>query len=176
MGGTGKGESYNSLANDLENVKYSSMRSGKLDEQQNYKIEQKTLVDIAYTEIAERFIKNAVLNGAVKLDYGNIDNLTLHEWQPRTYPWVDPMKDVQAALLEINSGLKSRGDVIKERYGKDIKDVRAKIKKEREDDLAAGLDFVQVKEITTSTNTNQNKEDDEEYIYNIKWGKKNAEV
>jgi capsid protein len=44
------------------------------------------------------------------------------EWLPRGWPWVDPLKDVQAAQLSIGNGLESRKRVLAD-AGEEFEDV-----------------------------------------------------
>ena len=61
-------------------------------------------------------------------------------WLPPKFDYVDPMKDVQAEILAIDAGLKSRSQAISER-GYDAEQVDAEIAadKERADDMRLGF-------------------------------------
>jgi capsid protein len=50
------------------------------------------------------------------------DKFSAHEWQPRRWSWVDPLKDIEAARLAIISGVSSPQQVAAQ-YGMDIEDV-----------------------------------------------------
>lgn len=154
--GSGTGDDYSTVANDRSNENYSSLRSGKLTAQGIYKVEQTFLILQHYQELGRRWIKFALASGALQgLSYANINNYLKHTWQPRTFPWVDPLKDVQAVALELSLGLRTRTEIIRSRYGRDISEVRKEYAQEIEDDKKAGLDFLKVKEITaTSTENN----------------------
>lgn len=120
---TGFGESYFGLFNDLTDANFSSMREGKNNEQDNYQIEQQIIIDGQLTTIYERWLKNALLNGAIQLDYANIEKYKEHFWQPRTYPWVDPWKDFQTVKGEIELGTKTLTQAVREKSGRDFRDV-----------------------------------------------------
>jgi capsid protein len=49
-----------------------------------------------------------------------------HEWQGRRWSWVDPLKDIEAARLEIKTGIASP-QMIAARNGVDVEDVIASI-------------------------------------------------
>jgi capsid protein len=46
-----------------------------------------------------------------------------HEFVPRGWQWVDPVKEIQAAMLEIDAGLNSRQRIVKE-LGLDLDELR----------------------------------------------------
>ena len=64
------------------------------------------------------------------------------EWLPPKFDYVDPMKDVQAEIMAIGAGLKSRSQAISER-GYDAEQVDAEIAADRERANGLGLSFGQ---------------------------------
>ena len=59
-------------------------------------------------------------------------------WKPRRWPWVDPLKDLQASVLAVEKGFKSRRSIIAE-MGEDIEEV---FQEQAEDNaLAESLDL-----------------------------------
>lgn len=129
--------SYESLANDRENVNYSSIRAGLLEERDVWRFLQCFMIEHFYHRVFQNWLKSAMLTGAVQLslrDYERIQD----NWRPRGWDWVDPLKDIQAAILAIMNGLESRTDYCDER-GDDFLDNVKKLKKEREAMEAAGL-------------------------------------
>lgn len=105
---TGLGCSYNALADDLENVNYSSMRSGLLIERDVWKSLQQWWIDVFRGPIYRTWLGTALLTGALRLDSRDPRRYLATEWTPRGWAWVDPLKDVQAAKEAIKNGLGSR--------------------------------------------------------------------
>jgi lambda family phage portal protein len=136
------GVSYNSLANDLESVNYSSMRAGRLDEVEEYKSVQSWLIENLHEPVFETWLEWSLMAGAIKLPNGSalpvskFAKFNAASWKPRRWPWVDPLKDVQADTLAIKHRLKSRRQVIAEAGG-DLEEVDSEID---EDPQLAGLD------------------------------------
>lgn len=131
---TGLGVSYNALANDLEGVNYSSMRSGLLVERDIWRLLQKWWSRIFLQRVFEEWLNMALLRGAVDLgsrDYRKYRDVT---WTARGWAWVDPLKDVQAAILGINNGLGSRTIALAEQ-GEDYETILNDLAQEQ--DLAA---------------------------------------
>lgn len=89
-----------------------------------------------------RFMDTAVLAGALKLpgyDRRRSEYLACN-WLPTKWDWVDPLKDANAEIAQIEAGLKSRTQAIAER-GYDAEQVDAEIARERERERRLGLDF-----------------------------------
>ena len=61
-------------------------------------------------------------------------------WLPTKWDWVDPLKDANAEIAQIEAGLKSRTQAIAER-GYDAEQVDREIAAERTRERALGLDF-----------------------------------
>ena len=89
-----------------------------------------------------RFMDTAVLSGALRLpgyDRRRAEYLACN-WLPTKWDWVDPLKDANAEIAQIEAGLKSRTQAIAER-GYDAEQVDAEIARERERERRLGLDF-----------------------------------
>ena len=84
----------------------------------------------------------AVLAGSLKLpgyDRRRAEYLACN-WLPTKWDWVDPLKDANAEIAQIEAGLKSRTQAIAER-GYDAEQVDAEIARERDRERRLGLDF-----------------------------------
>lgn len=115
--------SYSSLAKDLSDANYSSMRSGKLEERDEFRKLQKVITVQLMEPWFEDWILYAILSGQLKLSAGDIPRFIAGaNWAPRGWPWVDPQKDVRSNIEAIGAGLTSRRAVIAENGG-DIEDV-----------------------------------------------------
>lgn len=129
---SGLGVSYNNLANDLERVNYSSLRSGALEEIEVWQDLQSYLKDNFHNEIFKDFLEMINLSGKLKLNESQIIKImACVEWRSRGYPWVDPLKEVNANILAVNNALKTRTEVLAER-GQDFKDTIDRLKFEQD--------------------------------------------
>ena len=90
----------------------------------------------------QRWMDMAVLSRAVSLpNYSSRRESYLGcSWLPPKWQWVDPLKDINAEISEIEAGLKSRAQALSER-GYDIEDVDAEIAGDRAREKNLGLDF-----------------------------------
>lgn len=136
----GLGVSYNALAADLEGVNYSSMRSGLLIERDQWKICQSFLKENLLEPIFKDWLSMALLSGELVLDSRDPGRFLEGKWESRGWPWVDPLKDVQASILGIGAGLKTRDKIIGEEGG-DVEEVFEQIKREKELAEELGLEF-----------------------------------
>lgn len=111
----GLGVSYNALANDLEGVNYSSLRSGLLIERDHWRSLQRFIIERLYQPVFEAWLGNAVLTGQLNISPANMAMLPdAVNWVPRGWTWVDPLKEMQAAALGIQQGLVSRTQALAE--------------------------------------------------------------
>jgi lambda family phage portal protein len=146
---SGMGVSYNSLANDLEGVNFSSIRSGVLEERDEWMVLQDWFVEQVLDPIFHRWLQVGLAAGTITqisgkgpsaLPLAKREKFAQHLWMPRRWGWVDPLKDVQATVLAIQHNLSTTTDA-NARNGVDIEDVFAT--KRREKELAAqyGVDM-----------------------------------
>jgi lambda family phage portal protein len=102
--------SYNTLFTDLEGVNYSSIRAGLLDERDQWKMTQNWYIQTSKQIQFEAWLKMQLILGAFPnfrmTDYDRIRHAAI--WKPRRWPWVDPLKDIEAAGKEIEFKLSTR--------------------------------------------------------------------
>ncbi len=55
-----------------------------------------------------------------------VQGLQSAKWLPPSWPWVDPLKDARAAIMEMDANIRSRSDLIAER-GYDAEEIDAEI-------------------------------------------------
>jgi len=158
---SGLGVDYNTLANDLEGVNFSSLRGGVLESREMWKLAQEWVVEHVIEEMFERWLfaalstKNIVMPRGDHLSVLDIDRYKAHSFQARRWAWVDPVKDLQAAKMAIDERLASRSEIIRER-GRDPDQVWDEIQKESEDLKKRGIEIKSVP--TQSVVTNQSEE------------------
>lgn len=137
---SGLSTSYNILANDLKGVSYSSLRGGLLDEREIYKMLQAWFTTRFEMLIFQRWLDNALLRRRVTIPVSRIGKMRPY-FQGRRWDWVDPLKDIEAIAMAIETGLTSlRAEVLK-RDGGDILDVAKEQKADKELMNSAGLDW-----------------------------------
>lgn len=135
---SGIGVSYNGLANDLEGVNFSSIRSGVLEERDQWMMVQRWFIETLCEPVFEGWLDMAMLTKQVNLPFSKFEKFKEASWQGRRWQWVDPEKDMQANLLALQMGTKTVEDVIRE-TGRDPETVLEAVAKSLERLAALGL-------------------------------------
>jgi len=108
---------YHSLANDLEGVSYSSIRSGSLEERDRWASDQEWFIGAFMEPVYKLWLQSALLSGAITMANGSalpaskIAKFSAHEWQARRWEWVDPKGDMEAKILAVKAGLMAPQDL-----------------------------------------------------------------
>jgi lambda family phage portal protein len=137
---SGLGASYNALANDLQGVNYSSLRSGLLIERDHWKVVQQHMIENFMQPIFDNWLKMALLTGALKLESKDPARYSEGKWIPRGWQWVDPYKETQAAVLGIGAQLQTRDQIISDRGG-DYEEVFEQLAEEDKVAAQFGIDL-----------------------------------
>jgi lambda family phage portal protein len=139
----GMGLPYELVSGDLEGVTYSSIRAGLIEFRRRVEqLQHNVVVHLFCRPVWDRFVRLAVLSGDLPAhDFDRDPAAYLGcEWLPPKFDYVDPKKDVEAEILAINAGLKSRRQAISER-GYDAEQVDAEIAADKARTDALGLSF-----------------------------------
>jgi len=108
---------YHSLANDLEGVSYSSIRSGALEERDRWADDQEWFIAAFMEPVFQMWLQTALIMGAITMPNGSalpaakIAKFSTHEWQARRWEWVDPKGDMDAKILAVKAGLMAPQDL-----------------------------------------------------------------
>jgi lambda family phage portal protein len=138
---SGLGVSYTSLANDLEGVSYSSIRQGTLEDRDNWKLLQSFLIQHFVEPVYRRWLMAAMENGAVNLPATRFDKFAdATIFRARGWQWVDPLKEINAAVVGLNNGIMSLQDVANH-YGRDVEETMTQIRADKELAADFGLKF-----------------------------------
>lgn len=138
---SGLGVAYNALGNDLEGVNFSSIRSGTLEERDAWRVVQSFLTGGALPRIYGEWLRAALLCRAqplAPLVSSRFEKYNVPDWQPRSWDWVDPLKDVEAKRAELSLGITSRRRILAEK-GLDFDDLLEELKAEEAALKAAGI-------------------------------------
>lgn len=124
---------YHSLANDLEGVSFSSIRSGTLEDRDVWMMIQRWFAQSFLDRVHAEFLRAGLAFGQITMPNGSplplakIDKFADHTWQGRRWEWVDPRADIDADIAAINAGLKSPQSVAA-KLGLDYEDLLLEIK------------------------------------------------
>lgn len=123
--GAGQGLSYEATSRDMSQSNYSSARQGIIEDEQTY-IEDKELFEEFRDEVYETFVISGVLSGLFDIrdfwDPDKKEKYLAHTWVEAPKRWIDPLKEVQAMKVAMQTGQKTFQEVCAEN-GRDWKDV-----------------------------------------------------
>ena len=118
----GLGISYSSLAQDLSDANYSSMRTGLLQDRDVYKELQTWLIEHVCEDVFESWLEMSLLSGAISLPFAKFDKFNSPSFRPRGWSWVDPQKDTKATVEGLKNKIRTRTEVAAEQ-GRDIEEI-----------------------------------------------------
>ena len=134
---------YANLTADMLKANYSNTRAALLEFRRRIESFQHSVIVYQMCRaVWARWMDMAVLSGQLALpeyEQRRADYLDCN-WLPPRWDWVDPLKDIRAETLAIQSGFKSRTQAIGER-GFDAAMVDAEIASDRDREARLGLAF-----------------------------------
>ena len=134
---------YPYIANDMVKGNFSNSRLALIEFRRRVSAWQHSVMVFQLCRpVYARWMDAAVLSGALTLPRyeANRARLLTADWLPTKWDWVDPLKDANAEIAQIEAGLKSRTQAIAER-GYDAEQVDREIAAERARERLLGLDF-----------------------------------
>lgn len=143
------GESYNQFAQDLEGVSFGSLRQGALSERAVWMGLQAWLIEEAFDRIFGTWLESGLQAGAITnrngkpLPFERLEKFLEHEWQPRRWDWIDPLKDTNADSVQQKDLTMSRSERIRKR-GRQPTEVFEEIASENKLMVTLGIDSTQV--------------------------------
>lgn len=118
----GAGVTYEQATGDYSQTNYSSARAALVEFRRFCEgIQHHVVIHQVCRPVWHRFILGQVLDGAISASAYQAQRMQFHavKWLPPAWPWVDPQKDAQAAVLEMDNLIRSRSEIVAER-GYDI--------------------------------------------------------
>lgn len=128
---SGLGVSYTSLANDLEGVSYSSIRQGALEDRDQWKVVQDYLVQHFVEPVFRAWLMSIMEDQIITLPASKFDKFAdATVFRARGFSWVDPLKEMNAAVIGLKNGILSMQDVANQ-YGRDVEETFDQIQAEK---------------------------------------------
>ena len=119
---SGLNVSYVALANNLEGVSYSSIRSGEMADRDAWRDMQTFMVEHLCEPIYESWLKWFLTAGLTKLPLARFDKFNASVWRPRGWAWVDPRNESEASVNDVQNNFKALEVVAAER-GYDLEEI-----------------------------------------------------
>ena len=127
---SGLGVSYASLSGDLTQTSFSSARVGLISERDSFKQMQSFIVHHFAIPLYREWLLQAMTVGDVTLPITKYDKFASPTFTSRAYESVDPLKQAQANILNVNQGLATMQDVLAQQ-GKDVAEHFSEIDSEK---------------------------------------------
>ena len=127
--------SYHHLASDLSGVNYTSSRTGELSDRDTWRTLQDWMTETFNDNIFVDWLETQLLAGLLTfntgnvLPYGKFAKFCAPCWVPRGWTWVDPLKDINAAIRGLEFGLTTRTRIAAE-GGDDYQDLLDEMQQE----------------------------------------------
>lgn len=127
---SGVNVSYNTVSNDLEGVNFSSIRSGVLEERENWRGVQDWLIGQLHMPVYKKWLMTVIDSPILPLPARRLRKFEEVTWQPRGWEWVDPQKDINAEKTAHELNVTSLSEISSKR-GKDLEEVFARIEADK---------------------------------------------
>lgn len=129
---SGMGVSYASLSNDLEGTSYSSIRQGALEERDAYRDEQQFFREHFVLQVYAAWLNHVMDYGYIPIPATKYDKFfDASNFRARGWQWVDPQKEISAAVEAMQNGIMSLQDVSNQ-YGRDIEETFSQWQRDKE--------------------------------------------
>jgi len=116
-GAAGLGVSYAALTGDVEGANYSSLRDGRGEERDSWRMFQRDLFETLHDQVFNAWLPLAILAGRVGLPFAKLDKYLAASWRPRGWPSVNPKDDATANQSDLSNMLRAPSEIVAERGG-----------------------------------------------------------
>jgi lambda family phage portal protein len=142
---------YMTLTGDVSAANYSSARVGLLDERDTWEALQGFFIENLCATIFSGWLQTAFISyppfrvWLTGIDWKVYDQT---EWHPRSFPWVDPEKDANAAVIELQNGFTTKHRILAAK-GYDYDETMEELAEEQKREKELGLELGEPKGVGT---------------------------
>lgn len=134
------------LSNNYEGVNYSSLRQALLEDREGWRCVQAEMIEGFYQPLFDEWYQWGVdVVKFIRLPESKRHLEPKIVWQPRGFPWVDPLKEQKAHNEAVEAKMKTRQSVMAETSGADFK--------ETIDEIADEEEYIESRGLSASTAT-----------------------
>jgi len=144
---TAYGTAYSTLSGDLSDVNYSSYKGGMLNEKDLWRLLQEWWIEKFQSWVYREWLVSAIIRGSATsgalglvLPKPDIGVYGACRWSPKGWPSLEPLKETQAAIAGIKTGLTSRRRHLGEQ-GIELEDVLEDLAEEQDLAEEYGVDI-----------------------------------
>lgn len=137
----GFGVSYASLTGDLSETSYSSIRQGALEERAAYEMLQQFMLDHFVLRAYGIWLQHVMDFGFIPIPAIRYEKFfSATTFRGRAWQWVDPQKEISAAVEGMHNGIMSLSDVANQ-YGRDAEETFAQWQRDQQMAEQYGLEL-----------------------------------
>ena len=136
----GLGVSYNTLANDMEGVSFSSGRLGIEDERKSWKALQNWFIESFINRIFEDWLFVQLQLQNIPLPFAKFSKFNSPDWRAPRWSYINPIDEVKSKVTEVQAGFTSISRVLADR-GLDRDEVFQELSEDMEAADELGLDL-----------------------------------
>lgn len=129
-----------SLAGDMSQVNFSSARVGLGEEREVWKSLQALIAQTLCRDVFQHWLRAAWLTGRVEMTADNYRQLQEPTWRPRGWTYIEPAKDISAAVEAISNNLQTYKEHFAER-GIDLEEWLEDKRKEKDLFAEYGIEY-----------------------------------
>ena len=130
-----------SLAGDMSQVNFSSARVGLGEERELWKSLQIFMAETLCRDVYRRWLQSAWLSGRIEFEGRYYAQLLEPTWRPRGWSYIEPQKDIKAAVEAIQNNLLTYREHFAER-GIDLEEWLEAKQKEKEQFAIYGIEYM----------------------------------
>lgn len=109
--------SYNTLAGDLAGVTFSSLKTGKSEERQSFRVLQNLLIEHLHVPVYEAWLRqqlihNTILIGETPLKADRFRKYADVKWSAQGWEPIDPVKEAQADAMNLANRTTTRSQIV----------------------------------------------------------------
>jgi lambda family phage portal protein len=101
------GVSYASLTGDVTQASYGSQRAALLPEQAAWRKQQRRMIAKFLDPIYRAWLREALISGSLVVDSFDPARYESVVWHPRSFDWIDPLKDAEAEDTKVGMGVQT---------------------------------------------------------------------
>lgn len=137
-GAAGLGVSYAGLSSDMEGANFSSLKDGRGEERDEWRVFQRDLAEELHGEVFKSWLPQAMLSGQVNLPAVKVDKFQAATWRGRGWASVNPKDDAVANEKNLENRLTTPSDIVAER-GEDFEQLTQRFARDLEALKRAGI-------------------------------------
>ena len=139
----GVGQSYQDVAVDYQNLGFSASRACSMPMRDNFKVRQVNFIDSVVRPHFRKWMKAAIMAGVFDFPISRLDEIVdAAKFQGVRWPFINPLQDIQATILQLEAGLISPQQVQDElEDGVSIEDLYSMLEESNELQASHGLQY-----------------------------------